>query len=117
MALTGTVPVGKAPVLLATMALVAAVANALLLAVLVPEQRARILAFGLALAVGPALVLLAFILQRPRLAGILLIPFVLASLITGFTVGFWDLVVAVPLCAAAVGIAISRQQSRNAAPM
>lgn len=100
----------KAAIVLASSAFVVSLLNAALLAYFVggPDQD-RILIFGLLLAVGPALIITAIVMQSRWLlitAGIL---FVLASFITGFSVGFWNLMIGVPLCAIAIALTLHRR--------
>ncbi len=97
--------------ILSAAAVAVALLNAVLLAFLAggPDQN-RILAFGLLLAIGPTLILGAVVFGLRGLALGAGVVFALACFITGFTVGFWNLLIGVPLCAIAIALLFTRRE-------
>ncbi|HEX9817258.1 MAG TPA: hypothetical protein VGB18_09780 [Candidatus Thermoplasmatota archaeon] len=98
-------------IILSGAAVAVALLNAILLAYVVggPDQD-RILVFGLLLAIGPTLILGAIVFGLRWLAVGAGIVFAAACFVTGFTVGFWNLLIGVPLCAIAIALFFTRRE-------
>lgn len=98
-------------ILLSGAAVAVALLNPFLLTLLVggPDQN-RILFFGLLLAVGPTVILAAILFGVRWLALGAGIVFAAACFVTGFTVGFWNLLIGVPLCAIAVALFLTQRE-------
>jgi hypothetical protein len=91
------------PLGLSLLALAVSITNAVVLWQVVGAEQSRLaLAWGLVLALGPLGVVIGVLLRRRVVAVVAVVLFTAASFITGFSVGFWNLVIAVPLSIAAV---------------
>lgn len=91
-------------------ALLVALLNAFVLSYLVGgPQENLIMQWGLVLAVGPAVVFGAILFGVRWLALAAGVAYAVGSFITGFSVGFWNLIVGVPLSAIAIALAMERR--------